>query len=228
MSQTMRERLRRSADRLPEDLGAGNAMQHLTLYRAASGALVFDAGTVQWAWGLELQPRRGPKNPPDPAMQQATVNLLADMGVQPATLMSGLVAGARRPPTPPPPTSTITSPSAGATITNGSTVTISGTATDSGGGVVAGVEVSTDGGSTWHPVTTMSAAGTSVTWSYTWSAAGSGPVTIESRATDDSGNIETPGPGVSVTVNCPCGLFGSNYTPSTTVGERLGARTSSA
>ena len=53
-------------------------------------------------------------------------------------------------------------------------MTISGTATDSGGGVVAGVEVSTNGGSTWHPVTTMSADSTSVTWSYTWSAAGSG------------------------------------------------------
>ena len=34
---------------------------------------------------------------------------------------------------------------------------VSGTATDTGGGVVAGVEVSTNGGSTWHPVTTMSA-----------------------------------------------------------------------
>ena len=54
----------------------------------------------------------------------------------------------------------------------------------------------------------------SVTWSYTWSAAGNGPVTIESRATDDSGNIEKPGPGVTVTVSCPCGLFGANYTPS--------------
>ena len=95
-------------------------------------------------------------------------------------------------------------------------MTISGTATDSGGGVVAGVEVSTDGGSTWHPVTTMSPASTSVTWSYTWSAAGNGSVTIMSRATDDDANTETPGPGVSVTVNCPCGLFGANYMPSTT------------
>ena len=41
-------------------------------------------------------------------------------------------------------------------------------------------------------------------------------MTIKSRATDDSGNIETPGPGVNVTVNCPCSLFGSNYTPSIT------------
>ena len=129
-------------------------------------------------------------------MQQATVNLFADMGVQPATLESDLVPATAAADTTAP-TSTITSPSAGATFTNGSTVTITGTATDSGGGVVAGVEVSTDGGSTWHPVTTMSAAATSVTWSYTWSAAGNGSVTIESRATDDSGNIETPGPGVS-------------------------------
>jgi methionine-rich copper-binding protein CopC len=59
----------------------------------------------------------------------------------------------------------------------------------------------------------MSSAATTVNWSYTWSAAGSGSVTIKSRATDDSGNIETPGPGVSVTVNCPCGLFGANYVP---------------
>ncbi len=67
-----------------------------------------------------------------------------------------------------------------------------------------------------HPVTTMSPASTSVTWSYTWSAAGNGPVTIMSRATDDDGHTAPPGPGVAVTVNCPCGLFGSNYVPSTT------------
>ena len=88
--------------------------------------------------------------------------------------------------------------------------------TDSGGGVVAGVEVSTDGGQSWHPVTTMSAASTSVTWSYTWSALGAGNVTIETRATDDSGNIQTSPSSETVTVNCPCGLYGQNYTPSIT------------
>jgi methionine-rich copper-binding protein CopC len=195
-----------------EELVSDNACNSLTLYKAASGALVFDAGTVQWAWGLESDHDGDSQNPPDPAMQQATVNLLADMGAQPATLESDLKP-ATQSADHSAPASTITSPSAGATFTNGSTVTITGTATDSGGGVVAGVEVSTDGGSTWHPVTTMSAAATSVTWSYTWSAAGSGPVTIKSRATDDSGNTQAPGPGVSVTVNCPCGVFGTNYTP---------------
>jgi methionine-rich copper-binding protein CopC len=195
-----------------EEFVSDNACNSLTLYCAASGALVFDAGTVQWAWGLESDHDGDSNNPPDPAMQQATVNLLADMGVQPATLESDLTA-ATQSTDHTPPTSTITAPSAGATFANGGTVTITGTATDSGGGVVAGVEVSTDGGSTWHPVTTMSAAAASVTWSYTWSAAGSGSVTIKSRATDDSGNTETPGSGVTVNVNCPCGLFGANYVP---------------
>ncbi|MBO0881226.1 MAG: DUF4082 domain-containing protein, partial [Mycobacterium sp.] len=196
-----------------ESVGPGRSCNSVTLYKAASGALVFDAGTIQWSWGLNSD-HDGDSVPTDPAMQQASVNVLADMGVQPATLESNLTPATASTDTTPP-SSTISSPSAGATFTNGDTVTISGTATDSGG-VVAGVEVSTDGGSTWHPVSTMSVADSSVTWSYTWSAAGSGPVTIESRATDDSGNTEKPGPGVNVNVGCPCGLFGDNYTPSIT------------
>ena len=32
---------------------AGTATHHLTLYRHASGALVFGAGSVQWSWGLD-------------------------------------------------------------------------------------------------------------------------------------------------------------------------------
>lgn len=198
-----------------EQIGPAEECNSLTLYRAASGALVFDTGTVQWSWGLFAGDHDGTDVPVDKNMQQATVNLLAMMNVQPATLQAGLVAGVA-PDYTAPPTSTITAPAAGTAIASGSTVTISGTATDSGGGVVAGVEVSTDGGSTWHPVTTMSPDATSVTWSYTWSAAGLGTVTIESRATDDDANTGTPGPGVAVTVSCPCGLFGTNYVPSTT------------
>ena len=53
---------------------------HLTLYRAPSGALVFGAGTVQWSWGLDSA---NPSGKTDTAMQQATVNLFADMGAQP-------------------------------------------------------------------------------------------------------------------------------------------------
>src|SRR5215510_4254222 len=121
------------------------ATHHLTLYRAASGALVFGAGTVQWSWGLD---NGGGTGNTDTAMQQATVNLFADMGnVQPATLMAGLTTATASTDTTPP-TSAITAPAQGATLANGSAVTISGTAADAGGGVVAGVEISTDGGGT--------------------------------------------------------------------------------
>jgi len=136
-----------------------NKTHHLTLYKAPSGALVFGAGTVQWAWGLDTM--NPPRKPIDVNMQQATMNLFADMHAQPATPISGLVPSPASTDTTAP-TSTITSPVPGATIADGTPVTISGTATDSGGGVVAGVEISTDGGTTWHPAT-----GTS-NWTYSW------------------------------------------------------------
>ena len=79
--------------------------------------------------------------------------------------------------------------------------------------MVAGVEISTDGGTTWHPVTTMSAANTAVTWSHTWVAHGNPATTIESRAVDDSGNLEKPGSGTKVNVNCPCSIWGTGVTP---------------
>ena len=70
--------------------GSGTATHALTLYRHPSGALVFGAGTVQWSWGLDSNHDRGTPAA-DVRMQQATVNLFADMGVQPTTLQSGLV-----------------------------------------------------------------------------------------------------------------------------------------
>ena len=188
---------------------SGTATHHLTLYRAPSGALVFGAGTVQWSWGLVGSPDGS--IPSDPNMQQATVNLLADMGVQPSTIQSGLVATSASTDTTPP-VSTITSPAPGANIANGSVVTISGTATDVGG-QVAGVEVSTDGGTTWHPATGRA------NWTYSWGVQAAGNVTILSRAVDDSGNLEKPGPGVSVTAGCPCQLFPNNSAPQTSSGS---------
>ena len=191
---------------------------HLTLYRASSGALVFGSGTVQWSWGLSNNnPDQMGQGSSDPNMQQFTVNLLAAMGAQPTTLLSGLVAASSSAATTPP-TSAITSPTAGQVLTDGSPTTITGTATDSGGGVVAGVEISTDGGKTWHPVTTMSSAATTVTWSYSWQGAHGTPSTvIESRATDDLGNIETPSDAVTVQVNCGtgCSIWGPGYVPAT-------------
>ncbi|MBW4589165.1 DUF4082 domain-containing protein [Aetokthonos hydrillicola Thurmond2011] len=193
--------------------GSGTATHHLTLYKHSSGALVFGTGTYQWSWGLDSKHDNG-SAPPDVRMQQATVNLFADMRVQPATLQTGLVLATASTDNSAP-TSTISSPTAGTTVPTGSSVTISGTASDTGGGVVGGVEVSVDGGTTWHP------ANGRASWSYTWTPSISGSVTIKSRAVDDSGNIETPGTGVAVTVGgtrtCstqqPCSIWNSTATP---------------
>jgi hypothetical protein len=183
---------------------------------------VFGAGTVQWSWGLanvnawEAPSTEPAEKAPDANMEQATVNLLAEMGAQPGTLIKGLVTATKSTDTTPP-TSTITSPAAGAKLTDGSSVTITGTATDTGGGVVAGVEVSTNGGSTWHPATLTTAAGTSVSWSYAWVAHGNPTTTIESRAVDDSANIQTStsitGTAKTVNVSCPCSIWGAGTTP---------------
>ena len=196
-----------------ETYGAGTATHNMTMYRASSGALVFGAGTVQWSWGLDQNHDDpfGAANPPDPDMQQATVNLFADMGVQPATLQPGLVPATASTDTIPP-TSTITSPAPGSIVQGGTGVTVSGTAVDTGGGVVAAVEVSYDGGTTWHPATGRGS------WSYVWTPATTGSFTILSRAVDDSGNLETPGSGISVTASdapCPCSIWSSSPTPGT-------------
>src|SRR5262249_39445114 len=182
--------------------GAGTAIHKVTLYRAASGALVFATGTYQWAWGLDADPDPSSLGgTTDVRMQQATVNLFADMGVQPATRQAGLVAATASTDTTAP-TSTIVSPTGGSILTQGSTVTISGTATDGGGGVVGGVEGSVNGGATWHP------ASGRASWTYSWNTSGtSGSVTIKSRAVDDSGNLEIPSAGVTVSVGgsgSPC------------------------
>ena len=187
--------------------GAGTATHHMMMYRAPSGALVFGAGTVDWAYGLNSNHDESfnfTAPDPDINMEQATVNLLADMGAQPTSLQSGLSIASKSTDTVPP-HSTILSPAAGATVSTGSTVTISGTATDTGG-VVAGIEVSTDNGKTWHPATTGRAS-----WTYLWSPRVTGSTTLLSRAVDDTGNLETPSNGVVLGVSpqtCPCTIFG--------------------
>src|SRR5205807_8993735 len=97
------------------------------------------------------------------------------MVAQPFALISGLVSASPSLDTTAP-TSNITSPAPGANLTDASTVTIQGTASDTGGGVVAGVEVSSDGGTTWHLVN-----GTT-SWSYSCTAHGSTTDVIKSRS----------------------------------------------
>lgn len=184
------------------NVAPGTTTHNLTLYRAPSGALVFSAGTVQWTWGLDaVHDSAWAPEPADIRMQQAQVNLFADMGAQPSTLMTGLVAASKSTDTAAP-TVTISSPAAGANQANGSTVTLTGTAADTGGGRVAGVEVSTDGGETW------SAATGTISWSYSFIQDGLGSTPVRVRAMDDSANIGTP-VSRSFNVACPCSIFGS-------------------
>ncbi len=185
--------------------GIGTATHNMTTYRAPSGALVFGAGTVQWSWGLDNY-NQSPGVNPDQNMRQATVNLFADMDAQPMTRQAGLVAATKSTDTTKP-TSTISSPAANATLTDGTSVTVSGTATDGGGGVVAGVEISTDDGATWHPAT-----GTT-SWTYSWVVHGAPSTKLRTRAVDDSANLEVPGVGRTVNVSCSCSIWGNAITP---------------
>jgi hypothetical protein len=191
--------------------GNGTAIHNLSLYKdPTSGALVFGAGTVFWAWGLSDN-HDGPPTPTDPDIQQATVNLLADMGVQPATLQPGLVPAIKTTDSTPP-ASSISAPPNGKSYSEGQPVVISGVASDLGGRV-AGVEVSVDGGVTWYR-----ASGTT-NWTYTWNAT-PGPHTILSSATDDSLNTETPSSGRTVSVT-PSGstLFAGIAVPDSSTTE---------
>ncbi|WP_244936671.1 DUF4082 domain-containing protein [Methylobacterium currus] len=173
-------------------VGKGTATHSLTLYRAPSGALVFGAGTVYWSWGLSAN-HDNEATPTDPRIQQAMVNLLADMGIQPQTLDPSLTpATASTDHTAP--TSTITTPTTGTSVAAFTPVTITGTASDAGGGVVAGVEVSTDNGATWR------AATGDEDWSYTFAPQVAGTYVIRTRATDDSVNVESPSAGRTLTV----------------------------
>jgi hypothetical protein len=57
--------------------------------------------------------------------------------------------------------------------------------------------------------------GTTVSWSYSWTAHGYPSTTIETRSVDDSGNIETPSDAITVQITCPCSLWGTNTNPAT-------------
>ena len=198
----------------------GTTTHNITLYKNPSGALIFSAGSVQWSWGLD-QYHDGNGAPADPRMRQAEVNLLADMGAQPATLDSALVA-ATASTDKTAPVVVVASPATGTTVANGAKVTLSGTATDSGG-VVAGVEVSTNGGTSWHP-----AVGTG-SWTYSYIQHGMGTQNILVRGIDDSANYPATPTTLPLQVDGPYSMFGnevpktidSQDTGNTVLGQRF-------
>jgi len=62
-----------------------------TEYRTGGGAYVFAAGTIQWAYGLDT----------DRVIDQATYNILSEMGAQPATPASDITLDSPNAPKPP-------------------------------------------------------------------------------------------------------------------------------
>ena len=197
----------------------------LSLYKNSSGAWVFGAGTIQWSWGLDEVHTIGNGNPAlnyvaDVRMQQATVNLFADMGVQPGTIQNNLVVATSSTDIISP-VSVITTPY-NFTFNIGSPATIKGTASDAGGAVGV-VELSIDGGLTWKP------ANGTANWSYTWTPLVQGSLNVKVRSFDDSGNEEANAIGVTLNVSplpppteCPCSVFVPSDVSAATQNDRTG------
>ncbi len=99
-----------------------------------------------------------------------------------------------------PPISIITAPATGTALNSSSPdpFTVSGSATDNIS--VSQLQISVNGGP-WQPATCTGCPGTDVAWTYNWQLPSDGNYTIQSRATDSAGNIETPAPGNTVLVN---------------------------
>jgi photosystem II stability/assembly factor-like uncharacterized protein len=93
------------------------------------------------------------------------------------------------------PSSAITAPAG--PYASGTSCNITGTASDTGSGIqMVEVGITPDGGTTtWYD-----AIGTT-SWNYSWTLPADGSYKIQSRATDNAGHVETPGTGISVTVD---------------------------
>ena len=74
--------------------GNGDLTWGIVAQRYAGGGLTIGFGTCQWAWTLDGTHDRGATTP-SPAAQQFTVNLLRDLGADPATPMLGVTLRAR-------------------------------------------------------------------------------------------------------------------------------------
>ena len=209
------------------DYSAGPATHSLVEFRdPTSHALVFGTGTVQWSWGLSNlhTDNTGVANPPNPPnqsttvdrdVQQSTMNVLSDMRVQPTTPQAALVPGSALPAGTPGPTTSVSAPSAGTTVQVLKPLTATGLATPASGTVVARVEVSVDGGTTWNAANTTPTTGGAVSWSYAWTPTTMGPTQLQVRADDDNADIGST-QSVSLTVGpqiCPCVIFPSTASP---------------
>jgi PKD repeat protein len=147
-------------------------------YTAASGALVFAAGTNNWANALAPNP--------DSRLIQATYNIFSDMGVQPATPVGVTLD----PPSgPQPPTASFTvSPNPAQT---GQVVTFNGSASSDPDGPITKYEWDLDGDGTYELD-----SGTTSTVTHTYSS--TGVLTVRLRVTDAQGVRSTTNRALSI------------------------------
>lgn len=140
--------------------GNGTVSHRITMYRYPStsnphnkkrlSSIVFAVGTIQWPWGLSTQ-HDGAYMPVDYNIQQATINIFADMRIHPYTVFNTKndndsisehrLVKSHHDSDNQPPYSVIESPLNNYVIHPNSNLTIAGYARDRGGGKVAGVEV---------------------------------------------------------------------------------------
>ena len=136
--------------------GNGTASHRITMYRYISStikklsSLVFAVGTIQWSWALSSK-HDGANMTVDYNIQQATINILADMNVHSNSLYNSnrKLVKASRTNDRLLPYSIIESPLNSYIVHPNSILTIMGSARDRGGGRVSAVEVSFDDGMTW-------------------------------------------------------------------------------
>ena len=171
---------------------------HHDLVGAGVGGLDLQLGKNCYSPRVGVDPLRADD---DRDVQQATLNLFADMGVRPSTPQPQLHQPTPSTDTSPPTigrTATRTIPSDGAKLADSWLYTLQGSSEDVGGGVVAAVEVSLDGGASWTPADVDPPSGA---WSLEAvppfgpsEAAGRVPADgeeIRVRAADDSGNLSS-------------------------------------
>ena len=184
------------------------------MYRAESGALVFGAGTVFWSWGLDAE-HEGAETPDRPERSAGDGEHVRGHG-HPAW-HAGCEPDPGKPVHRYDQTDVATITPFGTNFVEGQKVTITGTAQDFGGGLVAGVEISIDGGQSWWKTAGRES------WSYSWVVQAAGTYSVMARAVDDSLNLGNSSAGTQVTVGLPTtsSLWTQSATPQqTTVIDR--------
>jgi len=180
---------------------SGTGTHSLVIYRAASGALVFGAGTVQWSWGLDSHRDTETGVPPEranptnirvgvdqmgsePDIEQATLNLFTDMGVNPQVekLKPELVKPNQTTDRIPPKVYS----SQQSIVTKETHIDLFGEALDEDG-VLGAVEYSIDDGLSWHVADFQENLHTgSYSWKFTLKSVRHGSVT---QLELDSGSV---------------------------------------